>query len=195
MQENFQLQWSDVLEAAIYMGLFTIALWVIYFIDAVIRNHNLKNLYGLVPRGELNPAIFISPFLHVDRRHLAANSIPFFILGTLVMVQGQLIFWLTTLVIIIVSGFGIWIFGKSGTRHVGASGLILGYFGYLLSSAFFISSTATIIFAVTVGVFYLGLIRQIVPLQEGVSTTSHLFGFVGGIIAAAIVSGIIVNLQ
>jgi membrane associated rhomboid family serine protease len=83
---------------------------------------------------------------------------------------------------------GVWIFGKPGTQHMGASGLILGYFGYTLASVFFSPDLAAIIIAVIVAVLYLGLIWQVVPLKKGVSTTAHLFGFIGGIVAAGIVA-------
>jgi membrane associated rhomboid family serine protease len=142
-----------------------------------------------VPRSHFSLLrIFISPFLHVNRKHLAANSIPFFILGGLAMIQGQAVFWLSTVIIIIVAGLGIYFFAKSGTIHMGASGLILGYFGYLLANVFFNPEIVTIIIAAIVVVLYLGLITQIVPLKNGVSTTGHLFGFIGGILAAAITS-------
>jgi hypothetical protein len=59
---------------------------------------------------------------------MAANSIPFFVLGSLVLVQGQPVFWLTTVLIVLIAGLGIWLFGKKNTQHIGASGLILGDF-------------------------------------------------------------------
>jgi membrane associated rhomboid family serine protease len=108
------------------------------------------------------------------------------------MIQGQLAFWLTTIVIILIAGLGIWLFGKKGTIHMGASGLILGYFGFTLASVFFAPDLATIIVAVVVAVLYLGLIWQVVPLKKGVSTTGHLFGFIGGIVAAGLV-GLLAN--
>ena len=149
----------------------------------------LKRRFGIQPRTRFNLfSILISPFLHVNRRHLAANSIPLFVLGSLVMVQGQLVFWLTTAVIILIAGFGIWLFGKPNTQHMGASGLILGYFGYTLASVFFNPDLAAIIVAIVVAVLYLGLIWQVVPLKSGVSTTGHLFGFLGGAVAAGIVA-------
>ena len=169
------------------MGLFVIALWLIYFVDTVLLRDALKKRFGLIPRGGFQPlGILISPFLHVNFRHLAANTIPFFVLGSLVLVQGQLIFWLTTFIIIVIAGLGIWLFGQSNTQHMGASGLILGYFGYTLANAFFNPDLASIVVAVVVAILYLGLIWQVVPLKKGVSTTGHLFGFLGGIIAAGI---------
>ncbi len=176
---------QSILQTAVWMGLFLAALWIIYFIDAVLLKGKLKNRFGLIPRSHFSPLrILISPFLHVNRKHLVANSIPFFLLGSLVMVRGQVTFWLSTLIIILVAGLGIYFLGKAGTIHMGASGLILGYFGYLLANIIFNPDVVTIIIAAIVIVLYLGLIIQIVPLKKGVSTTGHLFGFVGGVLAA-----------
>jgi membrane associated rhomboid family serine protease len=108
------------------------------------------------------------------------------VLGSLVMVQGKTAFWLTTAIIIPIAGLGVWLFGKPNTQHMGASGLILGYFGFTLASVFFAPDLVTIIVAIIVAVLYIGLIWQIVPLKEGVSTTGHLFGFLGGVVAAAV---------
>lgn len=189
MIESFQILWNNILRAAVIMGLFTVVLWLIHFVDTVLLHSALKRRFGIIPRSRFNPfSILIAPFLHVDRRHLAANTIPFFILGSLVMIQGQLVFWTTTFTVILISGLGIWIFGKPNTQHMGASGLILGYFGYILASVFFSPNLAAIIIAVVVAVLYLGLIWQVVPLKKGVSTTAHLFGFIGGIVAAGIVA-------
>lgn len=187
MIESFRLLLSNVLDAAVAMGLFVIALWIIHFVDTALLHDDLKQRFGLQPRSGFRPlSILISPFLHVDRRHLAANSIPLFVLGSLVIVQGQLLFWLTTLIIILIAGLGIWLFGQPNTQHMGASGLILGYFGYTLASVFFAPDLATILVAIVVAILYLGLIWQVVPLKKGVSTTGHLFGFLGGIVAAGL---------
>lgn len=189
MIENFQMLFESTLRTAVAMGLFTAALWVIHFIDTVLLHSALKRRFGIIPRSRFSPlSILLAPFLHVDRRHLAANTIPFFVLGSLVMIQGQPTFWITTLTIILISGLGVWIFGKPNTQHMGASGLILGYFGYTLAGVFFSPDLAAIIIAVIVAVLYLGLIWQVVPLKKGVSTTAHLFGFIGGIVAAGVVA-------
>lgn len=167
------------------MGLFVIALWVIHVVDTLLLHGTLKQRYGLQPRTRFSlPSILISPVLHVNWGHLAANSIPFFVLGSLVIVQGQRVFWLTTALIVLIAGLGIWLFGKRNTRHMGASGLILGYFGFTLSGVFFAPDLATLIVAIVVAVLYLGLIWQVIPLKQGVSTTGHLFGFLGGIVSA-----------
>jgi membrane associated rhomboid family serine protease len=88
----------------------------------------------------------------------------------------------------VVGGLGVWLFGRPHTRHVGASGLILGYFGFLLASVFFDPDLATIVVAIIVAVLYIGLLWQVVPLKKGVSVAGHFFGFLGGILAAGFVA-------
>ena len=187
MLEGLSTLLANVTQTAVYMGLIVIALWVIYFVDAKLLHDRLKTRFGLRPRGKFCfLCILISPLLHVNRAHLIANSIPLWVLGSLVMIQGQITFWVSSLIIALVAGLGIWLFGKANTIHMGASGLILGYFGFLLANVLFSPDIVTIIIAAIVIVLYLGLITQIVPLRKGVSTTGHLFGFIGGILAAGI---------
>jgi membrane associated rhomboid family serine protease len=176
---------------AVTMGLFVLALWIIYFIDTVLLHSRLKTRFGIRPRSGFSlGSILFSPFLHVNRQHLAANSVPFFVLGSLVMVQGQTTFWLATAVIIPIAGLGIWFFGRPNTVHMGASGLILGYFGFILASVLFSPDLVAIVLAIIVAALYIGLITQIVPLKKGVSTTGHLFGFIGGVVAAGLAAAI-----
>lgn len=187
MLNNFQLLLTNVFQTALTMGYVVIALWVIHLVDTLLLRGALKKRFGIRPRTDFNPlSILISPLLHLNFGHLIANSVPLFVLGALVMMEGLLIFWLTTIVVILVAGLGIWFLGKPNTQHVGASGLILGYFGFIMASLFFSPDLATILVAAITAVLYLGLIWQVLPLKRGVSTTGHLFGFLGGIIAAGI---------
>jgi membrane associated rhomboid family serine protease len=185
--DDIQLLLEKMARTAVTMGLFVLGLWLIHFVDAVLLHSRLKTRFGIRPRTRFSlGSILFSPFLHVNRQHLVANSVPFFVLGSLVMVQGRETFWLATAVIIPIAGLGIWFFGKPKSVHIGASGLILGYFGFILASVFFSPDAVAIVLAIIVAVMYLGLITQIVPLKKGVSTTGHLFGFIGGIVAAGV---------
>lgn len=189
MIERFLQLLRNILDSALTVGVFLLALWILHAVDTLIAGGRLRERFGLQPRSRFSPlSILLSPWFHVSAAHLAANSVPFFILGTLVLLQGQTVFWLVSAVIVVVSGLGVWLFGRPHTRHVGASGLILGYFGYLLASVFFAPDLATIVVAVIVAVLYLGLIWQVVPLKKGVSVTGHFFGFLGGIVAAGLVA-------
>jgi membrane associated rhomboid family serine protease len=189
MIESIQELLRNILDSALTVGLFLLVLWILYVADALLFRGSLRERFGIQPRSRFRPlSILFSPLLHVSVAHLAANSVPFFVLGTLVLIQGQTTFWLVTATIVVVGGLGVWLFGRPNTLHVGASGLILGYFGYLLASVFFAPDLATIVVAVIVAVLYLGLIWQVVPLKKGVSFTGHLFGFLAGVLAAGLVA-------
>ncbi|HMR65303.1 MAG TPA: rhomboid family intramembrane serine protease [Anaerolineae bacterium] len=184
MLNSFQLLLTQIVQAAVTMGSIVIVLWIIHFVDTWLMQGGLKQRFGIQPRTSFNPLNFlIAPLLHVNFAHLIGNSVPLFVLGALVLVQGQLTFWLTTLFVMLVAGISTWFLGKPNSLHVGASGVILGYFGYILANVFFRPDLATILVATVVVVLYIGLIWQILP-RKGVSFTGHLFGFLGGILAA-----------
>ena len=123
MVEGFAQLLDKIIGVALFMGALLAALWVIYLVDSSLLHGKLKQRFGLRPHTPFNlPSILISLWLHVDSKHLAGNSIPFFVLGSLVMVRGQLSFWLTTIVIIVIAGLGIWLFGGEGTQHMEQAG-------------------------------------------------------------------------
>ena len=84
----------------------------------------------------------------------------------------------------LIGGLGVWIFGASGSVHIGASILIFGYLGFLLLSGYFQKNLPSILLSVTVFFLYGGFVWGVLPSQPGVSWQGHLFGFLGGIIAA-----------
>lgn len=128
--------------------------------------------------------IFTAPFLHVGFGHVAANSIPFLVMGFFVMLRGMKKFLLATLAIIVVGGLGVWLTGGANTIHLGASIIVFGYFGFNLFNALFERSQAAMAITLVTVLMYGGLIWGIAPLQVGVSWQGHLFGFIGGALAA-----------
>ncbi|PSP35877.1 MAG: hypothetical protein BRC57_04615 [Cyanobacteria bacterium QS_8_48_54] len=119
--------------------------------------------------------------------HLIANTIPFITLGWFVMLQRTSDFFIVTSITMLVSGLGIWLFGTSGL-HIGASSLIFGYLGFLLLRGYFQRNFASILLSVVVGLFYGGLLLGILPSQPGISWEGHLFGFIGGVLAARLIA-------
>lgn len=168
--------------------IFISIIWLVEMADWILFDHALDG-YGVQPRtlSGLRGILFM-PFLHADFGHLLANTIPFIVLGWLVMVRSTKDFFIISGLIIVVSGLGVWLFGGSGTVHIGASALVFGYLGYLLLRAYFEWSLASIAIALIVGIMYSGLIWGILPLYYGVSWQGHLFGFIGGALAAYLLS-------
>jgi membrane associated rhomboid family serine protease len=167
------------------LGSFVILIWLLEIIDQVFF-HNSLNAWGVRPRTISGlTGIFLMPFLHNGLGHVLANTVPFVVLGWLVMLRRTADFFFVSIVVVLVSGLGIWLLGGPNTVHIGASGLIFGYFGFLVLRSYFERSFISIVMAVIVVLIYGGLIWGVLPsIQSGVSWLGHLFGFVGGAWAA-----------
>jgi membrane associated rhomboid family serine protease len=171
------------------LGGFVLLIWLVELVDWIILDEALDN-FGVKPRSVSGlRGILFMPFLHRGFGHLIANSIPIIVLGWLVMVRRTTDIFVVAAVTMVVGGLGIWLFGASNSVHVGASGLIFGFFGFLLARAYFERSLAAIALAVVVFLLYGGIIWGVMPGQDGISWLGHLFGFIGGIVAAYFVSG------
>lgn len=164
-------------------------MWIIQFLDIYLLTPGFDmplRQYGIVPR-QVNGlrGIAFAPFLHGGFAHLISNSIPFLILGGLVLMRGMRTFMLISLGSMLIGGLGTWLVGANGV-HIGASGVIFAYLGFLLLRAWFERSLIAIATALVVGFFYGGLIWGVLPSQEGVSWESHLCGFIGGVVMARV---------
>ena len=102
------------------------------------------------------------------------------VLGWLVMVRRMNDFIIVTMVTVLISGLGTWLIGPTNSVHLGASGLIFGYFGFLLLRSYFDRSFSSIALALLVFFLYGGLIWGVLPFEAGISWQGHLFGFAGG---------------
>ena len=125
----------------------------------------------------------VSPFLHDGVGHLISNSLPFAILGSIVMMRNGKNFLYVSLLIVFFGGILIWTLGRS-SYHLGASVLIFGYFGYLLAAGWYERTLASVAVAVLVFVIYGGSLGGILPGDIQVSWEGHLFGFLSGIFGA-----------
>lgn len=142
------------------------------------------NEFGIIPRHPVGLiGILTSPFLHQDFNHLFFNSIPLFALGLAILSQGILNFILVTAVIIILGGFAVWLFARRA-NHIGASGLVSGYFGYILATAYVNPSFTALLLALVVLYYFASILFGIFPQKAHISWESHLFGFLAGIVAA-----------
>ena len=167
------------------IGGFIVLIWGLELIDQLLLRHRLDRL-GIVPRTQLGlRGILFAPLLHGTWNHLMANTLPFAVLGGLTLLQGVPEFTIVTAVVWMVSGLGVWLFAAPHTLHVGASGIIFGYFGFLLSRSYFEQDLRSAAVSVVVALLYGPLIWGILPSRRrGISWQGHLFGFVGGILTA-----------
>ena len=170
---------------------FIAVLWVMQVVN-ILMEYSL-NEYGVVPRTiEGLRGIPLSPFLHGGFGHLISNTMPLLILGGLVAVRGQTNFIGVTLFIIFIGGLGLWAVGRpwpwddiQHLVHVGASGLVFGYFGYLIARGWYERSFLSIIVAlVVIVVFGSGILLGLVPTAPYISWEGHLCGLIAGIAIA-----------
>lgn len=167
----------------------TIAIfWAIELSDFLLFKGELDNL-GIFPRNLVGlRGLLFAPFLHGDFGHLLANTVPFLTLGWLTMIQETSDFYIVSIVTMIVGGLGVWLFGATGSIHIGASILIFGYLGFLLLRGYFQKNMPSILLSIIVFALYGGLVWGVLPSQPGISWEGHLFGFLGGVIAAWIIA-------
>ncbi|OCR02787.1 rhomboid family intramembrane serine protease [Oscillatoriales cyanobacterium USR001] len=177
---------SELRTQAMILGGLVAVMWIVEIVDWFLLGGKL-NTYGVRPRSvDGLRGILFMPFLHANFAHLTANTLPFVTFGGLIIVRKTSDFWLVTIVTMLVSGLGIWLTGSPYSVHIGASGLIFGYFGFLLLRGYFERSIMSIILSLTVAFLYGGIIWGVLPSQPGISWQGHFFGFVGGVIAAQI---------
>ena len=127
--------------------------------------------------------IFTAPFVHGSPTHLVANLVPLMLFMWLTLQWGKRTFGWVTVTVFLVSGICVWMFGRSA-YHIGASGIVYGYFGFLLLAGFMPRRIPYIIISVLVAIVYGGLIIGILPSNGFVSYEYHFFGFVAGLFSA-----------
>lgn len=172
----------NLIKANIPMTLLLVfGLWVIHFIN-ILLGYRL-NILGVYPRsvwGLIGIPCF--SFLHGGFSHLFFNSIPLLVLINFMLLGGMQKFINISFTIMLISGGALWLFGRRAI-HIGASCLVMGYFGYLLVNAYQHPSLLTIILALVCLYYFGGLLGSFFPTEEKVSWEGHLFGFLAGLAA------------
>ncbi len=175
---------SPVVQAAQLVIIVVALMWLIEGADRLLLSSRLDQ-HGIVPRsfGGLD-GILWAPFLHGGFGHLFANTMPFIILGLLIALEGPRRLLAVSLVVIVVGGVATWLLARPAV-HIGASGLVFGYAGFLLVAGFVERSIKGVGVALIVGVLFGGMVlRGITPVSSFVSWESHLFGLGAGVLAA-----------
>jgi membrane associated rhomboid family serine protease len=163
-------------------------MWATEVVD-VIAGHRLDD-YGIHPRDvDGLPEILSAPFLHVGFGHLISNTVPFAVMGAAIALGGFARVALVTLIVAVVSGLGTWLVAPSNSVHLGASGVVFGYAAYLVTRGVISRRlTELAVGAIVVGVWGFGMLQGLLP-QERISWQAHLFGAIGGVIAASLLAG------
>lgn len=172
------------LEAQIkILGYTLIILWGVFFITILSDGRPLT--LGIIPRTTIGlRGIIFGPFLHGSFTHLITNSIGFLMLGWLVMLRDLRNFLRITFIVMLSSGLMAWLIGPSNSVHIGASGVIFGYLGFLMLSGWYTRSVGNIILSVLVTLTWGTVLLGVFPGDAGISWQAHLGGFIGGVLAA-----------
>lgn len=165
--------------------------WVSYIVGLllIIEAVNMLtgryfNQFSIYPRSLTHlPYIFTAPFLHANFTHFTSNVVTLAIFSLLLLQFGGKRFIIVSLGLIVLTGLMVWTLGR-GSFHLGASGVIYGYFGYLVLAGFLNRNWFQIVISVTVAFFYGGMILGVLPNQPYISWESHLFGFIAGLCLA-----------
>ncbi|MBA3529767.1 MAG: rhomboid family intramembrane serine protease [Propionibacteriaceae bacterium] len=162
-------------------------LWGLEFLDQLSGNR--LDSFGIHTRDvDGLPEIFTAPFLHAGWDHLISNSLPFFVLGFLVLLGGMARWLVSSLISIVSSGVAAWLLTPANTIVLGASGLIFGWLTYLLARGVYSRKGTQVVVSLVVLVVYGGMIWGILPAGAGISWQAHLGGAIGGIIAARVLN-------
>jgi membrane associated rhomboid family serine protease len=172
---------AEARKAFFVMVGFIALIWVLQIFNWA-SHYRLDFDYGILPRsiGRL-PQIFSAPFLHFSWDHIEGNSGPLFVFGLLSAYRGVTKFLGVTLIVAVTSGLAVWLFQGGSELTVGASGLIFGYFGYVLSRGVFDRNLIDALAALVMALSYAYILTVAIPGTPGVSWIGHLGGLIGGI--------------
>ena len=161
--------------------------WLVFLVNNLLW-HGQFNQYGVIPRhvGSL-PGIIWAPFLHGSFKHLVANTVPLLIFGGIICARSKAEFGMIAVAGILLTGGLIWLFARTAS-HIGASGLIFCFFGYIASLACFRRSFGALVLSTVCVLVYGGMLKGIFPTSTPISWESHAAGLVSGIVLAWLTS-------
>lgn len=157
-------------------------LFAIHLLNTIVQNRLL--VLGIYPRHLSGiPGIIFSPFLHGNFNHLFFNAIPLFVLLDFILIYAPTTWKVVVLAILLLTGSLTWLFGRKAI-HVGASGVITGFWSYLVFNMYQEASLTSVILGVLCVYYFAGIFIGIFPRDKGTSWEGHLFGLAAGIITA-----------
>jgi membrane associated rhomboid family serine protease len=168
----------------VFVAAMAVAMWIVEVVDLVAGDLDSAGIRPRDPDGLLG--IALSPFLHGGFGHLLGNTIPFLILGAAIALGGLARIAAVTAIVAVVGGIGTWIAAPAATVHIGASGLVFGFAAYLVARGAFTRRPLHVAAGLLVlAVYGTTLVLGLVP-EPGVSWQGHLFGALGGAVAARV---------
>jgi membrane associated rhomboid family serine protease len=159
-------------------------MWAVEVVDALVDNR--LDRYGIEPRDPDGlDGVIAAPFLHVGFGHLLANTVPFVVMGLFIAFEGARRLLSVFAIVALVSGLGTWLVASEGTIHVGASGVVFGFSTYLIARGWFNRRAGQVAIGLVVALVWGGVLLGGLQPREGISWQGHLFGAIGGVVAAS----------
>jgi membrane associated rhomboid family serine protease len=170
------------LSSAKYSSAIMLFCILIYLMSSILPMN--LNQFGIVPRSTDHfIGILFAPFLHASWQHLFSNFFPFIIFGALIGLQSVKRFWLLFAIHILSTGILVWLFARGNSVHIGMSGVIYAFWGYILVYGFFRRQLLHLIISLMTLIFYGGLVFGVLPMKIGVSFESHILGAIVGAVS------------
>ncbi len=180
--------WRNLRRGAGILAVLIGAIWLVEILDRAVFGGSLQT-YGILPRTQQGlTGILLAPLLHGEVDHLLANTGGVLIFGGLIVLRNERHFWTVTVIGALASGAGTWLFGRPG-MHIGASGVVFAYFGYLLATGWFERRVGSLLLSIGVFLILGPTLLGVMPTARGISWEGHVFGLVGGILAAWVLAG------
>ncbi|HYN52812.1 MAG TPA: rhomboid family intramembrane serine protease [Thermoleophilaceae bacterium] len=162
-------------------------MWVLEIVDLALDQR--LDSYGIEPRDvDGLDGVVTAPFLHVGFGHLIGNTLPFVVMGVVIAFEGPLRLVGVTVIAALVSGLGTWLIAPADTIHLGASGVVFGYATYLIARGAFNRRFMELAIGAAVVVLWGGALLAGLEPQQGISWQGHLFGAIGGVVAARVLA-------
>jgi len=164
------------------------ALWGVELVDRFYFEQNLE-FQGIHPGNWSHwEGILLAPFLHGDWDHLVGNSIWLLAFGGLILVSGWQSLMIASLLSIIVGGVFVMFVGSENSYHIGASGVVYGYFAYLIAKGYYEKTGSSVAISLLLILGYGGFVYGMLPSDYNkinhISWEGHLGGALGGLFAA-----------
>lgn len=173
----------NLVQAGVVVASFAVLLYLIEFADRLLPADLEMN--GIIPRSvDGLDGIIWSPLLHGEWAHLIGNSVPLLVFAFLAMANGLSQWIMVTATIWLVSGVGVWLTSPEGTVTIGASGLCFGWLLFLLVRGLFNRSILQLCVAAVLFAYWGTTLLGVLPGDTGISWQGHLFGAIGGVVAA-----------
>ncbi|WP_321374616.1 rhomboid family intramembrane serine protease [uncultured Draconibacterium sp.] len=166
----------------LFPAVFVLLLWIVKIIEQTSGLSFVE--FGIYPR-HINglQGVLFSPFIHSDFSHLISNSLPFFILGFMLIYFYRRISYRIFFLLYILSGISTWFMGREAW-HIGASGVVYALAAFHFVSGIIRSDVRLLTLSAIVVFLYGGLVWGLLPIRPEISWEGHLSGAIFGVAMA-----------